>query len=441
MSSAKTKSRFLNSDKLPSKLKSALSDDKIKANRKIDRYFKSLAENTISYLDLKLIHEISGINEYVMHQCRLGIDPDVESVLKSYITHGLIRSLSSIVNQIDNTKEKSMTEISMNASLRTMCFSVLVTYTDTNCPVAELVATEVIDNNIYLVTCTVAVLGATNVLSNEHQTRLYFIRNLARTKSGIRWISRNIKVFEVVPKFVYLKKVNVAEHFIELYPTESNTRPPEMDPEQIRGGLTTASLKILRYVLSSTNDYVRENIKTISLILVTSEPVLAFHSLLKSLALCTSTSRSSMYLELYIDVLARIFESEDARDLYLTWKRFIKRPIRRSILPIPIVDTEHNHNYMFSAMVMFSLGRSNQHFGSNSAVKFLLNFMKELNSGTYLIDRYGHFLLDLAHVIQIKESPRQVLSVQHSVFEYFVIFSGLGIKGELTIQPGIKIYT
>ena len=333
-----------------------------------------------------------------------------------------------------------MTERSMNASLRTMCFSVLVTYTDSNCPVAEMVATEVIDNNIYLATCTVAVLGATNVLSNEHQTRLYFIRNLARTKSGIRWISRNIKVFEVVPKFVYLKKVNVAEHFIELYPSESNTPPPEMDPDQIREGLTTASLKTLRYVLSSTNEYVRENIKTISLILVTSEPVLGFHSLVKSIALCTTATRSSIYLELYVEVLARIFESEDARDLYLTWKRFIKRPIQRSTLPIPIVDTEHHHNFMFSAMVIFALARSNQNFGSNSAVKFLLGFMKELNSGTYLIDRYGHFLLDLAHVIQVKESSRQVLTVQHSVIEYFVIFSGLGIKGELTVQPGMSLY-
>lgn len=374
------------------------------------------------------------------HQCRLGVDPDAESVLKSFITHGLVRSLNSIVNQIDNTKEMSMTERSMNASLRTMCFSVLVTYTDSNSPLGEVVATEVIDNNIYLATCTVAVLGASNVLSNEHQTRLYFIRNLARTKSGIRWISRNIKVFEVVPKFVYLKKVNVAEHFIELYPTESNTPPPEMDPEQIRGGLTTASLKILRYVLSSTNEYVRENIKTISLIMVTSDPVLGFHSIAKSLSLCITISRSSIYLELYIDVLARIFESENARDLYLTWKRFIKRPIQRSALPIPIVDMEHNHNFMFTAMVIFSLARSNQHFGSNSAIKFLLGFMKELNSGTYLIDRYGHFLLDLAHVIQLKESPRQIVSVQHSVFEYFVIFSGLGIKGELTIQPGMNMH-
>lgn len=398
-----------------------------------------MTENSISYLDLKLIHEISGINEYVRHQCRLGVDPDVESVLKSFITHGLVRSLSSIVNQIDNTKEKSMTERSMNASLRTMCFSVLVTYTDSNCPVAETVATEVIDNNIYLATSTVVVLGATNVLSNEHQTRLYFVRNLARTKSGIRWISRNIKVFEVVPKFVYMKKVNVAEHFIELYPTESDTTPPEMDPDHIREGLTTASLKILRYVLGSTNEYVRENIKTISLIMVTSEPVLNFHGLVKSISLCTSATRSSMYLELYVDFLARMFESEDARDLYLTWKRFIKRPIRRSGLPIPIVDTEHNHNFMFSAMMIFALARSNQHFGSNSAVKFLLNFMKELNSGTYLIDRYGHFLLDLAHLVQIKESSRQILSVQHSVIEYFVIFSGLGIKGELTVQPGMSI--
>lgn len=419
---------------------SALSDDKIKANRKIDRYFKSLTENSISYLDLKLIHDISGINEYVRHQCRLGVDPDVESVLKSFVTHGLVRSLCSIVNQIDTNKEKSMTERSMNASLRTMCFSVLVTYTDTNCPLAETVATEVIDNNIYLATCTVAVLGATNVLSNEHQTRLYFIRNLARTKSGIRWISRNIKVFEVVPKFVYAKKVNVAEHFIELYPSESNTPPPEMDPDQIREGLTSASLKILRHVLSSTNEHVRENIKTISLIMVTSEPVLGFHSLVKSIAFSKTSARSSVYIELYIDVLARIFECEDARDLYLTWKRFIRRPIQRSGLPIPIVDIEHNHNIVFTAMVMFSLARSNQHFGSNSAVKFLLGFMKELNSGTHLIDRYGHFLLDLAHVIQIKESSRQILSVQHSVIEYLVIFSGLGIKGELTIKPGLSSY-
>lgn len=332
-----------------------------------------------------------------------------------------------------------MTERSMNASLRTMCFSVLVTYTDTNCPVAEMVATEVIDNNIYLANCTVVVLGASNVLSNEHQTRLYFLRNLARTKSGIRWISRNIKVFEVVPKFVFLKKVNVAEHFIELYPSESNTPPPEMDPDQIREGLTTSSLKTLRYVLSSTDDYVRENIKTISLLMVTSDPVLGFHGMVKNISLSTKATRSSIYLELYVDVLARIFESEDARDLYLTWKRFIKRPIQRSTLPIPIVDTEHHHNFMFTAMVIFALARSNQLFGSNSAIKFLLNFMKELNSGTYLIDRYGHFLLDLAHVIQLKESSRHVLPVQHTVIEYFVIFSGLGIKGELTIKPGMEL--
>ena len=369
------------------------------------------------------------------HQCRLGVDPDVESVLKSYITHGLLRTLCTIVTQIDNNREKTMTERSLNASLRNMCLSLLVTYTDTNCPLAEHVSTEVVDNYIYLASSSVTALTATNVLSNEHQTRLYFIRNLARTKSGIRWISRTIKVFEVVPKFIYQKNINVAEHFIELYPSKSNTPPPEMDPEQIREGLTTAALRTLRHILSSPSEHVRENIKTISLIMVTSDSVLGFHNLIKPISLCVTGVRSNTYLEMYVDVISRIFNSEDARDLYLTWKRFIKRPIQRSSLPIPIVDSGHHHNILFSTMVMFSLA-CNKQFGSNSAVKFLLSFMKEMNSGTYLIDKFGHFLLDLAHTVQIKESPRRVITVQHSIVEYIVIFSGLGIKGELAIKPG-----